>query len=50
MDALLVGVPTPSVILWGADAAAVAILCTVAAAIPARRVVHVHPSAVLRTL
>jgi predicted permease len=50
MDALLVGVPEPSVVLWGADAAAVAILCTVAAAIPARRVVHVHPSAVLRTL
>ena len=50
MDALLVGVPAPSLVLWGVDAAAVVTLCTFAAAIPARRVVHVHPAIVLRTL
>lgn len=50
MGALLIGVPAPSAVLFGTDAVAVASLCALAAGIPARRVVHVQPTVVLRSL
>ena len=44
----LVGVQRPSAVIWGVEAVVVAVLCAVAAAVPAHRVVGIRPVRALR--
>jgi ABC-type antimicrobial peptide transport system permease subunit len=48
MSTVLAGVQQPSILLWGIEAALVAALCAVAAALPAYRVMAIDPIAALR--
>jgi putative ABC transport system permease protein len=49
VSTLLTGVLPPSGLVWGADIVFVAVLCTLAAGLPAHRVIRVRPSEALRT-